>query len=55
MVKEAVEKLRGLDIIVANAGWTRFSDFEDLNALSLEDWNKVRQQAPETNWDFSGD
>ena len=41
MVKETVEKLGGLDIIVANAGWTRFSDFKDLNALSLEEWNKV--------------
>jgi NAD(P)-dependent dehydrogenase (short-subunit alcohol dehydrogenase family) len=40
-VKETVEKLGGLDIIVANAGWTRFSNFADLNALPLEDWNKV--------------
>ncbi|KAK1497215.1 hypothetical protein CTAM01_07879 [Colletotrichum tamarilloi] len=41
IVKETVEKLGGLDIIVANAGWTRLSDFGDLNALSLEEWNKV--------------
>lgn len=40
MVKETVEKLGGLDIIVANAGWTRFSDFKDLNAFTLEEWNK---------------
>ena len=42
IVKETVGKLGGLDIIVANAGWTRFSNFADLNALSLEEWNKVR-------------
>ncbi|KEF60177.1 3-oxoacyl-[acyl-carrier protein] reductase [Exophiala aquamarina CBS 119918] len=41
IVKETVDRLGGLDIIVANAGWTRFSDFSDLNALPLEDWNKV--------------
>ncbi len=41
IVKETAVKLGGLDIIVANAGWTRFSDFKDLNALSLEEWNKV--------------
>ncbi|KAK5196667.1 hypothetical protein LTR99_005457 [Exophiala xenobiotica] len=40
MVKETVEKLGGLDIIIANAGWTRFSDFKDLHALSHDDWNK---------------
>jgi NAD(P)-dependent dehydrogenase (short-subunit alcohol dehydrogenase family) len=41
LVREAVEKLGGLDIIVANAGWTKFSTFKDLNALTLEEWNKV--------------
>ncbi|WYZ42150.1 hypothetical protein EsH8_V_001045 [Colletotrichum jinshuiense] len=40
IVAETVEKLGGLDIIVANAGWTLFSDFKDLNALSIEEWNK---------------
>jgi hypothetical protein len=40
-VKETVEKLGGLDIIIANAGWTRFSDFKDLKALSDAEWNKV--------------
>lgn len=42
LVKETVGKLGGLDIIVANAGWTRFSNFKDLNALPLEDWNRVQ-------------
>lgn len=40
LVQETVDILGGLDIIVANAGWTRFSNFADLNALSDEEWNK---------------
>ncbi|KAG9773403.1 hypothetical protein KCU88_g5830, partial [Aureobasidium melanogenum] len=40
LVKETVEQLGGLDIIINNAGWTRFATFGDLNALSHEDWNK---------------
>lgn len=41
MVKETVEKLGGIDVIIANAGWTRFSTFGDLNDLSDDEWNKV--------------
>lgn len=40
LVKETVRALGGLDVIVANAGWTRFADFADLDDLSLEEWNK---------------
>lgn len=40
LVKETVEAFGGLDIIIANAGWTRFADFGNLNDLSLEEWNK---------------
>jgi NAD(P)-dependent dehydrogenase (short-subunit alcohol dehydrogenase family) len=40
LVKESVEALGGLDVIVANAGWTRFSTFGDLHDLSHEEWNK---------------
>jgi NAD(P)-dependent dehydrogenase (short-subunit alcohol dehydrogenase family) len=32
--------LGGLDIVVANAGWTRFSTFGDLHDLSHDEWNK---------------
>ena len=42
IVQETVDKLGGIDVIVANAGWTRFSNFKDLNAMSTEEWNKVR-------------
>ncbi|KAH7125394.1 short chain dehydrogenase/reductase [Dendryphion nanum] len=39
-VKEAIEGLGGLDIILANAGWTRFSDFADLEAMAEAEWDK---------------
>ncbi|KAH8596323.1 short-chain dehydrogenase/reductase-like protein sdr [Bisporella sp. PMI_857] len=38
-VQEATSKLGGLDIIISNAGHTRFSDFKDLNASTVEDWD----------------
>ena len=41
LVKETVEALGGIDIVIANAGWTRFSRFGDINDLSDEEWNKV--------------
>ena len=44
MVKTAVEQLGGLDIIIANAGWTKFEKFGDLSGMSNEDWDKVREQ-----------
>lgn len=43
LVKETVEQLGGLDIVIANAGWTRFAKFGDLNDLSPEEWNKCWQ------------
>jgi hypothetical protein len=43
MVKSAADGLGGLDIIIANAAWTRFEDkFGDLeNGLTDEEWDKV--------------
>lgn len=41
LVKNTVEELGGLDIIVNNAGWTKFTAFHDLDALSREEWDKV--------------
>ena len=41
-VQATVKELGGLDIIVANAAWTRFSNFADLSALSGAEWDKVR-------------
>ncbi|KAK5073973.1 hypothetical protein LTR64_006886 [Lithohypha guttulata] len=40
LVKETVKAFGGIDIIIANAGWTRFAKFGDLNDLSLDEWNK---------------
>jgi len=40
LVKETVQQLGGLDIIINNAGWTRFATFGDINDLSHEEWNK---------------
>ncbi len=48
LVKEASQKLGGLDIIVNNASWTRFAVFSDINDLSLDEWNKVLVK-PELN------
>jgi len=41
VVQDTVSAFGGVDIIIANAGWTRFSDFMDLDALEDEEWDKV--------------
>ena len=41
VVQDTVSAFDGIDIIIANAGWTRFSDFMDLDALEDEEWDKV--------------
>jgi len=38
-VEIAIERLGGLDIIVSNAGYTRFVTFNDINAPTVEDWD----------------
>jgi NAD(P)-dependent dehydrogenase (short-subunit alcohol dehydrogenase family) len=38
-VKETISLLGGLDIIISNAGYTRFSTFSDLSAPTTEDWD----------------
>ncbi|KAE8421240.1 hypothetical protein BDV36DRAFT_292436 [Aspergillus pseudocaelatus] len=40
VVKAAIEKLGGLDVVISNAGWTKFAEFGDLHALSEDDWDK---------------
>ncbi|KAF3905731.1 hypothetical protein AA313_de0201843 [Arthrobotrys entomopaga] len=40
LVKQSIEALGGLDVICSNAGWTKFAQFGDLDALSEEDWDK---------------
>jgi len=40
MIKETVEAFGGLDIIIANAGWTKFEKFGDLTGMPDDEWNK---------------
>lgn len=39
-VRQTIKSFGGLDIIIGNAGFTKFSDFNDLDALTYEEWNK---------------
>ncbi|RAR12468.1 malonyl-CoA-acyl carrier protein transacylase [Stemphylium lycopersici] len=39
-VQETIKQLGGLDIVIANAGWTRFADWKDLDSVSEEEWDK---------------
>ncbi|KAJ5852007.1 uncharacterized protein N7529_011392 [Penicillium soppii] len=39
-VKSAIEQLGGLDIIISNAGWTKMTNFGDLDAMDDDDWDK---------------
>jgi len=38
-VQETISKLGGLDIIISNAGYTRFAKFEDIFSPTGEDWD----------------
>ncbi|KAF7904965.1 uncharacterized protein EAF01_005487 [Botrytis porri] len=40
VVKETIKEFGGLDIIISNAGYTRFSTFSDLSAPTPDDWQK---------------
>ncbi|KAK5171426.1 uncharacterized protein LTR77_004570 [Saxophila tyrrhenica] len=39
-VADTISAFGGLDILIANAGWTRFSDFADLSSMSDDEWTK---------------
>jgi len=39
-VQETVKTFGGIDIVIGNAGWTKFSDFADLDALTEDEWDK---------------
>ncbi|KAH8078587.1 hypothetical protein HD553DRAFT_326780 [Filobasidium floriforme] len=38
-----LETMKDLDIIISNAGWTAFGEFNDLGAVSDDDWMKCYQ------------
>ncbi|EAS33033.3 short chain dehydrogenase [Coccidioides immitis RS] len=40
LVKQTIEQLGGLDVIISNAGWTRISNFADLDALTDDEWDR---------------
>jgi len=41
LVKETVEKMGRLDVVISNAGWTRVTDFFNLDEnVNEEDWDK---------------
>ncbi|KAL1968875.1 hypothetical protein VTN77DRAFT_1236 [Rasamsonia byssochlamydoides] len=40
VVKTTIELLGGLDVVISNAGWTKFSNFSDLDALTEDEWDK---------------
>ncbi|KAJ6260375.1 hypothetical protein Dda_4601 [Drechslerella dactyloides] len=40
LVQQSIEALGGLDVIISNAGWTKFAHFSNLDALTDEDYDK---------------
>ncbi|KAF2127403.1 short chain dehydrogenase/reductase [Dothidotthia symphoricarpi CBS 119687] len=39
-VEETIEQLGGIDIVISNAGWTKFCEWTDLDGLSEADWDR---------------
>lgn len=39
-VDETISAFGGLDVVIANAGWTKFTDFTDLEAMTEDEWDK---------------
>lgn len=40
VVEETIKQLGGIDIVIANAGWTKFTTFGDLDAMDESEWDK---------------
>ncbi|PGH36288.1 hypothetical protein GX50_00793 [[Emmonsia] crescens] len=40
LVKQTIEQLGGLDVVISNAGWTKLARFGDLDGLNEEEWDK---------------
>ncbi|ORY83023.1 hypothetical protein BCR37DRAFT_346765 [Protomyces lactucae-debilis] len=41
LVEGTVRELGGIDIVCSNAGWTKAAPWDDLDALSEEDWDRT--------------
>ncbi|KAG5421132.1 hypothetical protein I9W82_000222 [Candida metapsilosis] len=39
LVESTVEQLGGIDILISNAGWTKFIDYTDLDGMDEEAWD----------------
>ncbi|KAF1358770.1 short chain dehydrogenase/reductase [Lizonia empirigonia] len=39
-VQETVDQLGGIDIVIANAGWTKFCEWKDHDGMTEEEWDK---------------
>ncbi|TKA27137.1 hypothetical protein B0A50_04474 [Salinomyces thailandicus] len=39
-VQETINAFGGLDVIIGNAGWTKFTQFDDLDAMTEAEWDK---------------
>ncbi|PVI07963.1 short chain dehydrogenase/reductase [Periconia macrospinosa] len=40
VIEETIKALGGIDIIISNMGWTKFSNFADLDSMTYEEWDK---------------
>ena len=40
-VQETIKALGGIDVVVGNAGWTKFTDFSDMDAMSEAEWDRA--------------
>ncbi|KAI9851475.1 MAG: hypothetical protein M1838_003550 [Thelocarpon superellum] len=40
IVREAISILGGLDVIISNAGWTKITKFDDLDAMDEDEWDR---------------
>lgn len=39
LVESTVEQLGGIDILISNAGWTKFIEYDDLDGMDEEAWD----------------
>ncbi|RVX69040.1 hypothetical protein B0A52_06753 [Exophiala mesophila] len=40
MVNETIVTLGGIDVVIANAGWTKFTNFGDLYSMKESEWDR---------------
>ncbi|KAJ5496119.1 hypothetical protein N7539_001235 [Penicillium diatomitis] len=40
LVQDTIQRLNGLDVVISNAGWTKFTEFGDLEAMNEDEWDR---------------